>query len=74
MTTKPTLEEARKDLHDIRSELEAMWRINTDATWLSGRDDVDSSYYASIRLKTHNDILRGESVERSILKHYPQLL
>lgn len=73
MNNKPTLEEATLDLNNIRAELEAMRRINQDASWLSKRDDVDSTTYVEIANKTAYHIVRGERVEKMILTSYPQL-
>ena len=74
MNPKPTTEEARIDLNDIRNELEAMRRILADATWLSMRNDVDAPFYAGVVRKVTGHIDSGSGVERSILKNYPELL
>lgn len=71
---KPTIEEAIKDLNDIRVELDAMRRIKEDASWLSRRDDVDATFYHEIGNKIDRHIFQGIQVELKILKNYPQLL
>lgn len=70
---KPPIEEARQDLANIRAELETMRRIRTDAQWLSGRDDVDATFYRMTSQKVERDIEKGEGVERLILSHYSEL-
>lgn len=70
---KPPLEEARKDLADIRLELEVMRRIRQDAMWLSLRDDVDGVFYQNIVFKVDAHIGNGSRVEYNILERYKEL-
>lgn len=71
--TKPTTEEAKLDLENIRQELEVMRRIEQDATWLSRREDVDASFYQQMAFKVNHDIANGERTEQLILRGYPEL-
>lgn len=70
---KPPLEEATKDLNNIRAELEAMRVIKQQSEWLSHRDDVDSAYFAGVAMKVSANIIRGVGVEQKILNLYPEL-
>lgn len=69
----PTLEEATKDLADIRQELEAMRNIKHDACFLSQRDDCNKEYYSSVFYRVNSDIISGEQLEKKILELYPSL-
>lgn len=69
----PTLEEARADLNDIRTENHCMNQIAAYAFQLSHRQDCDPNYYHGVCTKVMADIERGKNVERQILVRYPQL-
>lgn len=71
---KPTTEEAKRDLEDVRAELEQMRNILNAAAYLAARPDVDGAYYASIMFKVQGDISKGENVQRLILSKYPELV
>lgn len=70
----PTIEEAAKDLNDIRAELSSMNLIKEQAEYLASRPDVNCTYYRQLYIHVASDILRGEGVEKNILKHYPTLI
>lgn len=71
--SKPTLEEARQDLADIRAEIEAMKAISVNASFLSSRNDVDASYFNKVAFKVESYIHSGRGVEAAILMRYPEL-
>lgn len=71
---KPPIEEAKKDLDNLRQELLWMKAILTNVQLLSTREDVDSNYYGRIFYKLNEDIIRGEGVARAIIARYPELI
>lgn len=71
---KPSLEEARIDLTNIREEVAAMQVILDKATWLSNRVYVNQNYYKRIANQALVDAASGQKVEQMILNRYPELI
>lgn len=70
---KPTPEEAKTDLANIREEIKAMRLIVENARFLSTRDDVDRDYFRTVVFKTENYVQTGLRLEKHILDLYPEL-
>jgi hypothetical protein len=74
VTMKPTtLEEARKDLDNIRLALKALREIVTNANILANIVGLDGEIYSTMARKVTLHISSGESLEKHILDLYPEL-
>lgn len=73
MNNHPPIEQARKDLDNIRKELIALRLIKDNAMFLSKRTDVNESFYSKVFYRANEDTINGESLEIRILSMYSEL-